>query len=99
MLSWVRDNRELVYGVILWNNTHSTLQNETIMTTWCVRECGLNFRWDNMNFKPYDIREGNVTTKREIYIEHIYTLGFQDIREENVTLRRVTLWTLGCLGV
>ena len=34
--------------------------------------------------------------KREIEIENICFLGFQDIRE-GVTLRRVILWRLGCI--
>jgi hypothetical protein len=39
--------------------------------------------------------EKNVTTKREIQIENICFLAFQNIRE-GVTLRRVILWRLEC---
>ena len=35
-----------------------------------------------------------VTTRREILIEHIHSLGFRDIRE-GVRLWRVALWRLG----
>ena len=42
-----------------------------------------------------DVWEGNVTTRREIYTEHICSLGFRDIRE-GAALQRVMLGRLGC---
>ena len=42
------------------------------------------------NVKPHDIWEGNVTTRREIAIDNVWSLCFWDI-SEGLTLRRVTL--------
>ena len=39
-----------------------------------------------------------MTTRRKILIEHIHSLGFEDIRE-GVTLQRVTLQRLGCIDI
>jgi hypothetical protein len=47
------------------------------------------------NVRVRDILEGKMTTRREIQIEDICSLGIHDIRErERVTLRRVILWRL-----
>ena len=43
------------------------------------------FLLDYFNVKTHDIREGNLTTRREIETEHIFFLGFRGIRE-GVTL-------------
>ena len=55
---------------------------------------GLYYLVDYTNAITCNTWEGNVTTRREIYIGHIRSLGFGDIIE-GVTLRRVTLWRLG----
>jgi hypothetical protein len=47
------------------------------------------------NIKTYDIREENVTTRREISIEIIRSRAFRDIRE-GVGLRRLMLQSLEC---
>jgi hypothetical protein len=47
--------------------------------------------------KICDIRERKVTIRSEIRSTNIRSLGFQDNREW-VTLWRLTLWSLGCIG-
>jgi hypothetical protein len=46
-----------------------------------VRVCGLKSLVDYFNVKTCDVWEVNVTTRREILIEKICSLGFKDIRE------------------
>ena len=55
-----------------------------------MQGCGLTSLVVCINDKFWDIREGNVTIRSEIWITNICALGFQDIRE------CVTLWSLGC---
>ena len=37
--------------------------------------CGLNSLMDNFDVQACDLWKGNVTTKREIYIEHVPSLA------------------------
>ena len=54
-----------------------------LMTTmWCMQSCGLNLLVDYFNVETRYIREGNVTTRREIFIENVCFLGFWDTRDE-----------------
>jgi hypothetical protein len=61
-----------------------------LMTTWCMGARALNSLVDYFNVETYDTHEVIVTTRTNIWIVHIHSLGFQVIRE-GVTLRRVTL--------
>ena len=63
VLTWMHDNRELVWHVTLWNK-HKV--NTAIMTMSCLQACGLNSFDGLFNVKTCDIRVGNVTTRREI---------------------------------
>ena len=54
-----------------------------------MRGCGLTSWVVCIDDKFCDIRERNVTIKREIGTTNIRSLGFRDIRE------CVTLWSLG----
>ena len=61
--------------------------------------CGLNSLVLDFNVKPRDIYgSGNVIIRSEISIEKICSLRFQDIKE-GVTLRRLILWSIECIGV
>jgi len=59
----------------------TSMTTMTTMTTRCVQPCGMNSMVKYFNVKTYDIWEGNVTTKRKIWIEHIRSLEFWIIRE------------------
>ena len=57
--------------------------------------CDLKSLVDYFNTKTHNIKEGIVTTRREICTKNICSLGFQDIRE-GATLRMVILQRLEC---
>ena len=61
-----------------------------MMSTCCMRGYGLDPLLVYFNVQTHDIWERNMSIRREMQIEHIRSLGFQDIRE-GVTLRRVML--------
>lgn len=46
-----------------------------------MQTCDLNYLMDYFNVKICAIWEGIATTRREILIEHMCSLGFQDMRE------------------
>jgi hypothetical protein len=54
----------------------------TIFTMMSMRVCGLDSLMDYFNVHDRDVWEEICQERRrEIQIEHIYSLGFQDIRE------------------
>ena len=69
-----------------------TLHKLTHGTMW---GCGLTSLVVCIYDKICDIRETNVTTRSEIWITNINSLGFHDIREW-VVLWRLILQSLGC---
>ena len=73
----MHDNREFVQHVILWNNTSSTFATMTIFTMMSMRVCGLDSLMDYFNVHDRDVWEEICQERRrEIQIEHIYSLGF-----------------------
>ncbi len=67
----------------------------TMMTTWCVRACGLNSLVVYFNVKTHDIWEGNVTIRRALNWEHPFprVLGYKrrsDLKEVDIKEFRAT---------
>ena len=93
VLTWMCDSRDLVECVISRESHKVNMTIMTMMTTWCMRVCGLNSVVDYCNVKTHDMWEGNVITWREISTEHICSLGFGDTIEW-VKLRR---WGCACV--
>ena len=72
VLTWMRDKRELVLESHKVQHCNMTII--TMMTTWCVRVCGLNSLVVYFNVRTRDFGEGKVTAGSEIWTENIHSL-------------------------
>ena len=70
------------------------------MTTRCVQACGWNSVTDYFDVKTYDIWEVNVTTRRDLKIEHPFprVSGYKrrsDSKEGDITEDRAEVGLVG----
>jgi hypothetical protein len=73
------------------------MQIITMMTTWCERAYNINHLVNFLNVRIHDTWVGHMTTRREIEIEHIRSVGFREHkRGSDITEVRVCLqkWTI-----
>ena len=88
----MRDKRELVLESHKVQHCNMTII--TMMTTWCVRVCGLNSLVVYFNVRTRDFGEGKVTAGSEIWTENIHSLESTRRKEKKEKRSMHRIWVV-----